>query len=159
MPQHPETIGFEIVKESWLEILLPDGIRVRARPQLVFLHRERGGSRAQFGFKTAMTITTLSPSSMRGKPTKMPDIQKEKPRATYSPEDWKVVSQAECIYRTAEGALMFIRTTPNSISRFDSYTHEGEPFIVLNHTTGVEFANPFPAQGVESDQHPTSRVG
>lgn len=155
MPSEPEIVPFEIVKESWLDLTLKDGIRLRARPSLVFLQKEPVGNNFRLGVRSALTIVTVSPSRLRGKPTKVPDVQKEKPVAEYNAEDWVANSQSECIYRAQDGSLVFLRLAPNFIHRFNAFSPDGEPYMVLNHSTDVEIVKPMPAPAAGAAGQPT----
>jgi hypothetical protein len=126
-----EYIPFEILRQLWGEYVLPNDIRVRARPSVAYVYRENEDEDISVHFETGISVS--APEEHRGDPEENPDdIQ-----LLEEYKDFERRNLPRAFYLVDDADLLIVKAYPNRILRYDGFHDNGQPMIEVRHTVGV----------------------
>lgn len=127
-----EFLNFETLRELWGHYRLPDGIQVKARPAVTYIHRAEDGEDVSIDFTTGVSIS--APEEHRGDPDSNPDDIE----VLEEYDEFERLTVPRCFYLVEDKDLLILKAYPARMIRYNQFHDNGQPVIEVRHKLEVD---------------------
>lgn len=128
-----EDLPYEALRELWGTYVLPNGIRIKARPSVAYVFREPEAEDVSLRFETDVVVA--APEDHQGDPEDNDNPDEGVVREIF--EDFERHQLPRSFYLVDDKDLLVVKAYPNRILWYDSFHDNGQPVIEVNHTLAV----------------------